>query len=493
MRHYVEENLDKLEKNEIFVFGSNGNGNHSGGTARLAVEKFGAIEGQARGLQGKSYGFETLDKNMKKISIKEIKKQFLELFKFAKNNQDKTFLVTKIGCGIAGFNEDQIKGCFKKEKVPSNVKMPLGWMPLKGYKAFNNGLVCRGVQYREGQIKEFKEDIEVCSKGFHFCLNPLDTLNYYDITESEFAEVEGLGDLQDHNEDSKLVTNKLKVNLKLNLSLFIKASFEFLWDRFWYKDNATSGDYSQVATSGDYSQVATNGDYSKVATSGYYSQVATSGGYSQVATSGYSSQVATSGYYSQVATSGYYSQVATSGDSSKVATNGDSSQVATSGDSSQVATSGYSSKVATNGYSSKVATSGDYSQVATSGDSSKVATNGNYSQVATSGDSSKVATNGDSSQVATSGCSSKVATNGDSSQVATSGCSSQVEINGRDSVGANIGINGSIKGKKGCWITLAEYDTENKIKFVRSVQIDDKNIKENTWYKLQNNEFIEVN
>lgn len=66
------ENIQELKENQIFVFGSNMNGNHSGGAARLAVEKFGAIMGQAEGLQGKSYAIPTLDKDMEKVTEEEL-------------------------------------------------------------------------------------------------------------------------------------------------------------------------------------------------------------------------------------------------------------------------------------------------------------------------------------------------------------------------------------------------------------------------------------
>ena len=164
---------------------------------------------------------------------------------------------------------------------------------MKGYKAYKKGLICKGFQYEEGKI--FKTDKAICcSTGFHFCENPLDTLNYYDLCESEFTEVEALGDidLKIDSEDTKCATNRIKIGAKLDLKGFINASFDFLWSKCTEKLN---NDYSNVATSGDNSQVATSGGYSKVATSGDYSQVATSGNNSQVATSGDYSQVATSG------------------------------------------------------------------------------------------------------------------------------------------------------------------------------------------------------
>ena len=66
-------------------------------------------------------------------------------------------------------------------------------------------------------------------------------------------------------------------------------------------------------------------------------------------------------------------------------------------------------------------------------------------------------------------------------------------MNGLESVGANIGVNGKIKGKKGDWIVLAEYDKNILPICVKSVQIDGEKIKEDTFYQLKNGEFVEAN
>jgi len=242
----------------------------------------------------------------------------------------------------------------------------------KGVKAFKKGLICRDYQFKENEIFE-TDEVKVCEKGFHYCENPLDVLDYYDLCDTEFAEVEDMGVTQ--VDGNKSATTKIKIGEKLDLKGFIKLAVDFLFDNVKLTGNIELGDYSQVATSGDNSRVVTSGNHSRVATSGYHSQVATSG------------------------------------------------------------------------------------------DNSQVVTSGNHSQVATSGDNSKVATSGDNSKVA---------------------------IEGKDSVAANIGIKGQIKGVIGTWITLAEYDSDNKIIFVKSAKIDGKRLKENTWYKLENNKFKEI-
>jgi len=163
----------------------------------------------------------------------------------------------------------------------------------KGFKAFNKGLKCQNLQYEENTDYEIKEEPILCERGFHYCENPLDTLNYYDLCDSEFAEIEDSGKTK--SDSTKSVTNKIKIKAKLDLSGFIKASFDFLWKNC---------DYSKLAASGDSSQLAASGDYSKLAASGYSSQLAASGDSSKLAASGNSSKLAASGDSSKLAASG---------------------------------------------------------------------------------------------------------------------------------------------------------------------------------------------
>lgn len=129
-------NITKLKENQIFVFGSNLNGNHAGGAARLAKDSFGAQDGVGEGLTGQSYAFPTLDTKMKKVSKKALTESKTKLYKCAEENQDKQFLVTKLGCGIAGFSEEEMKKIFAGDK-PNNIILPAGWAVIRGYKAFN--------------------------------------------------------------------------------------------------------------------------------------------------------------------------------------------------------------------------------------------------------------------------------------------------------------------------------------------------------------------
>ena len=108
-----------LEKNEVFVFGSNLAGAHGGGAARIAAEKFGAIMGQGVGLQGQSYAIPTMQGG-----VNTIKPYVYEFIAFAKQHPELTLLVTRIGCGIAGFTPAEIAPLFAGAVDVENIHLP---------------------------------------------------------------------------------------------------------------------------------------------------------------------------------------------------------------------------------------------------------------------------------------------------------------------------------------------------------------------------------
>lgn len=115
----ASDKIDTLEKDEIFVFGSNLAGQHLGGAARAAHNKFGAEWGIGVGLTGRSYAIPTMQGGVE--TIKPYINQFVE---FAKNNFEMKFLVTRIGCGIAGFKDEEIAPLFKEAAKISNIYLP---------------------------------------------------------------------------------------------------------------------------------------------------------------------------------------------------------------------------------------------------------------------------------------------------------------------------------------------------------------------------------
>ena len=109
----------------IFVFGSNEAGRHGAGAALYAVQNHGAIYGVGFGMQGNSFGIPTKDKNIRTLPLEKIKEYVDKFIAYAKMHPDKSFQVTRIGCGLAGYTDSQIAPMFKG--APNNCHLPEGW------------------------------------------------------------------------------------------------------------------------------------------------------------------------------------------------------------------------------------------------------------------------------------------------------------------------------------------------------------------------------
>ena len=118
-RRISPERISELKDKEIFVFGSNLEGSHGGGAAAIAEKKFGAIWGQGVGMQGQSYGIPTMHGG-----VTEIKPYVDEFIEFTKAHLNTDFLVTRIGCGIAGFTEKEIAPLFAEAANVENIYLP---------------------------------------------------------------------------------------------------------------------------------------------------------------------------------------------------------------------------------------------------------------------------------------------------------------------------------------------------------------------------------
>ena len=118
-KKYTPENITSLNGDEVFVFGSNLDGNHAGGAARVARERFGAIMGQGVGMQGQSYAIPTMQGG-----VETIKPYVDDFTDYAKRHPELTFYVTRIGCGIAGFTDEQVAPLFDAAFDMLNVVLP---------------------------------------------------------------------------------------------------------------------------------------------------------------------------------------------------------------------------------------------------------------------------------------------------------------------------------------------------------------------------------
>lgn len=164
---------------------------------------------------------------------------------------------------------------------------------MKGYKGFNPGLVCKGKQYQENTV--FKEpEAEICEKGMHFCENPFDVLDYYDLIRSDgsfndFAKVEALDDCKT-DDGKKFCTKTLKIGVKLGFSGFIKACVDFILEKTILEmpsENVDSGYSAKIGSSGDYAKIGSSGDSAKIGSSGDYAKINCTGSDSVICCAGH--------------------------------------------------------------------------------------------------------------------------------------------------------------------------------------------------------------
>ena len=173
---------------------------------------------------------------------------------------------------------------------------------MKGYKAFGKGMVCapnkdKPFQYEVGGVYE-ESEADVCRKGFHFCKNPLDVLNYYPLVDaegnmSEFAEVEALEEpVTDDGE--KYATRKIKIGKKLSFTDLVNASVS----------SESVKESEEKTTDKDYAQIGSSGYGARIGSSGYGAQIGSSGDSARIGSSGNGAQINSTGENSVICCAG---------------------------------------------------------------------------------------------------------------------------------------------------------------------------------------------
>ena len=180
-----------------------------------------------------------------------------------------------------------------------------------GFKGFKKGLVCRDKQYAENTVFEEPEAV-ICNSGMHYCKNPFDVLDYYDLVNADgsfndFATVEPLAE-EKTDDNKKFCTTKLKIGAKLGFSGFIKACVDFVIEKTTvempdvkFNDN----DESVISSKTKNAQIGSSGYSAKIGSSGYYAQIGSSGDSAKIGSSGDYAKVSSEGMYAVVMCAGH--------------------------------------------------------------------------------------------------------------------------------------------------------------------------------------------
>ena len=206
---------------------------------------------------------------------------------------------------------------------------------MKGYKAFEKGMICRGKQYAENTVFE-EESAEICKSGMHFCKNPLDVLNYYPLVDengnmSEFAEVEAL-DGAKTDDGEKYCTKKLKIGAKISFPALVQASLDCEFEK-------TTQSTKNHDKNGE--KISSRGDSARIGSSGYSARIGSSGDWARIGSSGDSARIGSSGDWAQIGSSGYSARIGSSGDSARIGSSGDSARIKSTGKNSVICCAGH--------------------------------------------------------------------------------------------------------------------------------------------------------
>ena len=172
-----------------------------------------------------------------------------------------------------------------------------------------------------------------------------------------------------------------------------------------------------------------------------------------------------------------------------------SAQIGSSGNYAQIGSSGYSAKIGSSGNYAQIGSSGNYAQIGSSGYSAKIGSSGNYAKIGSSGYYAQIGSSGYSAKIGSSGYYAKIGSSGYYAQIGSSGDYAQIESTGNHSVVMAAGNNSIAKAKIGSWITLSEWDCIDGVWIpicVKTEKVDGEHIKADTFYKLVNGEFKEV-
>ena len=319
---------------------------------------------------------------------------------------------------------------------------------IKAYKGFDENLKCRGFQYEVGKEYDHDGEVECCRSGFHACTNPFDVLDYYSaemFTNNRFCEVEQYGVISCEECDTKQASSRIKIKKEISIKELFSSAIDLLTeetDQYIEEPKITN-------KRGEVSLNTIDDNY--------------------------------------INSCNEYAKFRSSGKTLKIASSGDYTKIGSICDDDYICSSGHRSKIGSKGGSAHIASSG--------GDDF-ICSFGVYAQIASSGEGANIYSFGETARIGSSGDYNKISSSGECAQIASSGDEAHIDSTGEDSVICCAGLDSSAKAKKGSWITLSEWKYSKDKKrcvpvCVKTEFVDGERIKEDTWYQLENGEFVE--
>ena len=320
------------------------------------------------------------------------------------------------------------------------------------YIAFDDALSSENGKYKVGETYKIRGAFNILSNNFRAWEFPMDAIAC--SFGLHIAEVEMGGEIEKSNLMSDVFSSEMTIKRELTLNEAIGISIE------WLKTHDNKKYEKKVNFDEMASCTASNESKANIVSNGAYSKVSSNGDYSSIGLYGFASRMSSSGMVNRIVSNESFSQISSSGESPTIFSNGECTKIATSGSCGKIYATGIEAKLSTSGSGVKIHSEGSYSRLSTSGDYNTI-----YSY-------------------------------GENANIASSGYSTSVDSSGKEAIVSCTGANSMVKAKKGSWVTLAEWQTivgHKKLICVKTEYVDGERIKEDTWYKLENGEFVESN
>ena len=320
------------------------------------------------------------------------------------------------------------------------------------YIAFDDALSSENGKYKVGETYKIRGAFNILSNNFRAWEFPMDAIAC--SFGLHIAEVEMGGEIEKSNLMSDVFSSEMTIKRELTLNEAIGISIE------WLKTHDNKKYEKKVNVDEMASCTASNESKANIVSNGAYSKVSSNGDYSSIGLYGFASRMSSSGMVNRIVSNESFSQISSSGESPTIFSNGECTKIATSGSGGKIYATGIEAKLSTSGSGVKIHSEGSCSRLSTSGDYNTI-----YSY-------------------------------GENANIASSGYSTSVDSSGKEAIVSCTGANSMVKAKKGSWVTLAEWQTivgHKKLICVKTEYVDGERIKEDTWYKLENGEFVESN
>lgn len=320
------------------------------------------------------------------------------------------------------------------------------------YIAFDDALSSENGKYKVGETYKIRGAFNILSNNFRAWEFPMDAIAC--SFGLHIAEVEMGGEIEKSNLMSDVFSSEMTIKRELTLNEAIGISIE------WLKTHDNKKYEKKVNVDDIKSWTASNESKANIVSNGTYSKVSSNGDYSSIGLDGFASRMSSSGMVNRIVSNESFSQISSSGESPTIFSNGECTKIATSGSGGKIYATGIEAKLSTSGSGVKIHSEGSCSRLSTSGDYNTI-----YSY-------------------------------GENANIASSGYSTSVDSSGKEAIVSCTGANSMVKAKKGSWVTLAEWKTivgQKKLICIKTEYVDGERIKEDTWYKLKNGEFVESN